>query len=134
MQLIADGKAPRVPQSEEGASYEGIQKKSNAKVSYCMMSFKNHLTMKFTFLAFIEISVGWIRMKFSTDIHVPLSMNCNHFCDALTFLCICGSVILIRRNCTVVSNVSMEHVNMVNIPAKHQFVHVVIVCMLVFWR
>lgn len=32
MQLIADGKAPRVPQSEEGASYEGIQKKSNAKV------------------------------------------------------------------------------------------------------
>lgn len=33
MQLIADGKAPRVPQTEEGASYEGIQKKSNAKVS-----------------------------------------------------------------------------------------------------
>lgn len=32
MQLIADGKAPRVPQTEEGASYEGIQKKSNAKV------------------------------------------------------------------------------------------------------
>lgn len=33
MQLIADGKAPRIPQTEEGASYEGIQKKSNAKVS-----------------------------------------------------------------------------------------------------
>ena len=32
MQLIADGKAPRVPQTEEGASYEGIQKKSNSKV------------------------------------------------------------------------------------------------------
>lgn len=32
VQLIADGKAPRIPQSEEGASYEGIQKKSNAKV------------------------------------------------------------------------------------------------------
>ena len=32
VQLIADGKAPRVPQSEEGASYEGIQKKSNSKV------------------------------------------------------------------------------------------------------
>lgn len=32
VQLIADGKAPRVPQTEEGASYEGIQKKSNAKV------------------------------------------------------------------------------------------------------
>uniref|UniRef100_A0A8D3BV98 10-formyltetrahydrofolate dehydrogenase n=1 Tax=Scophthalmus maximus TaxID=52904 RepID=A0A8D3BV98_SCOMX len=27
VQLIADGKAPRVPQTEEGASYEGIQKK-----------------------------------------------------------------------------------------------------------
>ncbi|KAM9328044.1 mitochondrial 10-formyltetrahydrofolate dehydrogenase [Pholidichthys leucotaenia] len=33
VQLIADGKAPRVPQKEEGASYEGIQKKSNAKVN-----------------------------------------------------------------------------------------------------
>lgn len=32
VQLIADGKAPRVPQTEEGATYEGIQKKSNAKV------------------------------------------------------------------------------------------------------
>lgn len=32
VQLIADGKAPRVAQTEEGASYEGIQKKSNAKV------------------------------------------------------------------------------------------------------
>uniref|UniRef100_A0A3P8UVX9 10-formyltetrahydrofolate dehydrogenase n=2 Tax=Cynoglossus semilaevis TaxID=244447 RepID=A0A3P8UVX9_CYNSE len=32
VQLIADGKAPRIPQTEEGASYEGIQKKSNAKV------------------------------------------------------------------------------------------------------
>uniref|UniRef100_A0A3B5BDJ4 10-formyltetrahydrofolate dehydrogenase n=1 Tax=Stegastes partitus TaxID=144197 RepID=A0A3B5BDJ4_9TELE len=33
VQLIADGKAPRVPQTEEGASYEGIQKKSNAKIN-----------------------------------------------------------------------------------------------------
>ncbi|XP_051544517.1 mitochondrial 10-formyltetrahydrofolate dehydrogenase isoform X2 [Myxocyprinus asiaticus] len=33
VQLIADGKAPKIPQSEEGASYEGIQKKSNAKVN-----------------------------------------------------------------------------------------------------
>uniref|UniRef100_A0A7N8WY41 10-formyltetrahydrofolate dehydrogenase n=1 Tax=Mastacembelus armatus TaxID=205130 RepID=A0A7N8WY41_9TELE len=33
VQLIADGKAPRVPQTEEGASYEGIQKKSNARVN-----------------------------------------------------------------------------------------------------
>lgn len=32
VQLVADGKAPRIPQPEEGASYEGIQKKSNAKV------------------------------------------------------------------------------------------------------
>uniref|UniRef100_A0A674EIR0 10-formyltetrahydrofolate dehydrogenase n=1 Tax=Salmo trutta TaxID=8032 RepID=A0A674EIR0_SALTR len=31
VQLIADGKAPRVPQTEEEASYEGIQKKSNSK-------------------------------------------------------------------------------------------------------
>uniref|UniRef100_A0A4W4ECU4 10-formyltetrahydrofolate dehydrogenase n=1 Tax=Electrophorus electricus TaxID=8005 RepID=A0A4W4ECU4_ELEEL len=33
VQLVADGKAPRIPQPEEGASYEGIQKKSNAKVN-----------------------------------------------------------------------------------------------------
>ncbi|XP_031725716.1 mitochondrial 10-formyltetrahydrofolate dehydrogenase [Anarrhichthys ocellatus] len=33
VQLIADGKAPRIPQTEEGASYEGIQKKSNSKVN-----------------------------------------------------------------------------------------------------
>lgn len=32
VELIADGKAPRIPQTEEGASYEGIQKKSNSKV------------------------------------------------------------------------------------------------------
>lgn len=32
VQLIADGKAPRIPQLEAGASYEGIQRKSNAKV------------------------------------------------------------------------------------------------------
>uniref|UniRef100_H3B2E7 10-formyltetrahydrofolate dehydrogenase n=1 Tax=Latimeria chalumnae TaxID=7897 RepID=H3B2E7_LATCH len=31
VQLIARGKAPRIPQSEEGATYEGIQKKENAK-------------------------------------------------------------------------------------------------------
>ncbi|XP_037318514.2 mitochondrial 10-formyltetrahydrofolate dehydrogenase isoform X2 [Pungitius pungitius] len=33
VQLIADGKAPRIPQREEGASYEGIQKKSNSKIN-----------------------------------------------------------------------------------------------------
>uniref|UniRef100_A0A2I4CPS7 10-formyltetrahydrofolate dehydrogenase n=1 Tax=Austrofundulus limnaeus TaxID=52670 RepID=A0A2I4CPS7_AUSLI len=33
VQLIADGKAPRIPQTEEGASYEGIQKKSNARLN-----------------------------------------------------------------------------------------------------
>ncbi|XP_036375979.1 mitochondrial 10-formyltetrahydrofolate dehydrogenase [Megalops cyprinoides] len=33
VQLIADGKAPRIPQSEEGASYEGIQKRSNSKLN-----------------------------------------------------------------------------------------------------
>ncbi|XP_047246351.1 mitochondrial 10-formyltetrahydrofolate dehydrogenase [Girardinichthys multiradiatus] len=34
VQLIADGKAPRIPQTEEGASYEGIQKKSNSRVNW----------------------------------------------------------------------------------------------------
>ncbi|XP_019584021.2 mitochondrial 10-formyltetrahydrofolate dehydrogenase [Rhinolophus sinicus] len=34
VQLIADGKAPRVPQTEEGVTYEGIQKKENAKISW----------------------------------------------------------------------------------------------------
>ncbi|XP_049617677.1 mitochondrial 10-formyltetrahydrofolate dehydrogenase isoform X2 [Syngnathus scovelli] len=33
VQLVADGKAPRIPQPEEGASYEGIQKKANAKLN-----------------------------------------------------------------------------------------------------
>lgn len=32
--LIADGKAPRVPQPEEGATYEGIQTKENAEVMW----------------------------------------------------------------------------------------------------
>lgn len=36
VQLIADGNAPRIPQTEDGASYEGIQKKSNAKVRILM--------------------------------------------------------------------------------------------------
>ncbi|XP_006871137.1 PREDICTED: mitochondrial 10-formyltetrahydrofolate dehydrogenase isoform X1 [Chrysochloris asiatica] len=34
VQLIADGKAPRIPQSEDGATYEGIQKKENAEISW----------------------------------------------------------------------------------------------------
>nr|XP_019584021.1 PREDICTED: mitochondrial 10-formyltetrahydrofolate dehydrogenase [Rhinolophus sinicus] len=34
VQLIADGKAPRIPQTEEGVTYEGIQKKENAKISW----------------------------------------------------------------------------------------------------
>ncbi|XP_055483774.1 mitochondrial 10-formyltetrahydrofolate dehydrogenase isoform X2 [Psammomys obesus] len=34
VQLIADGKAPRIPQPEEGATYEGIQKKKNAEISW----------------------------------------------------------------------------------------------------
>ncbi|XP_006141494.1 mitochondrial 10-formyltetrahydrofolate dehydrogenase isoform X1 [Tupaia chinensis] len=34
VQLIADGKAPRVPQPVEGATYEGIQKKENAEISW----------------------------------------------------------------------------------------------------
>nr|XP_033806706.1 mitochondrial 10-formyltetrahydrofolate dehydrogenase isoform X2 [Geotrypetes seraphini] len=34
VQLIADGTAPHMPQSEEGATYEGIQKKENVKISW----------------------------------------------------------------------------------------------------
>ncbi|XP_021496598.2 mitochondrial 10-formyltetrahydrofolate dehydrogenase isoform X3 [Meriones unguiculatus] len=34
VQLVADGKAPRIPQPEEGATYEGIQKKENAEISW----------------------------------------------------------------------------------------------------
>ncbi|XP_035113344.2 mitochondrial 10-formyltetrahydrofolate dehydrogenase isoform X1 [Callithrix jacchus] len=34
VQRIADGKAPRIPQPEEGATYEGIQKKENAEISW----------------------------------------------------------------------------------------------------
>ncbi|XP_036025615.1 mitochondrial 10-formyltetrahydrofolate dehydrogenase isoform X2 [Onychomys torridus] len=34
VQLIADGKAPRISQPEEGATYEGIQKKENAEISW----------------------------------------------------------------------------------------------------
>lgn len=34
MKLIADGKAPKIIQPKEGATYEGIQKKENAKVEY----------------------------------------------------------------------------------------------------
>ncbi|XP_028907608.1 cytosolic 10-formyltetrahydrofolate dehydrogenase isoform X3 [Ornithorhynchus anatinus] len=34
VRLIAEGKAPRIPQMEEGATYEGIQKKENAKINW----------------------------------------------------------------------------------------------------
>ncbi|XP_028602504.2 mitochondrial 10-formyltetrahydrofolate dehydrogenase [Podarcis muralis] len=34
VQLIADGKAPHITQPEEGATYEGIQKKENAEISW----------------------------------------------------------------------------------------------------
>ncbi|KAE8615184.1 hypothetical protein XENTR_v10008436 [Xenopus tropicalis] len=34
VQLIADGKAPRIGQPEDGATYEGIQKKENAKICW----------------------------------------------------------------------------------------------------
>ncbi|XP_038595856.1 cytosolic 10-formyltetrahydrofolate dehydrogenase [Tachyglossus aculeatus] len=34
VRLIAQGKAPRIPQMEEGATYEGIQKKENAKINW----------------------------------------------------------------------------------------------------
>ncbi|XP_033619763.1 mitochondrial 10-formyltetrahydrofolate dehydrogenase isoform X2 [Fukomys damarensis] len=34
VQLIADGNAPRIPQPEEGATYEGIQRKENAEIRW----------------------------------------------------------------------------------------------------
>lgn len=34
VQLIADGKAPRIDQPEDGSTYEGIQKKENAKICW----------------------------------------------------------------------------------------------------
>ncbi|XP_062312341.1 cytosolic 10-formyltetrahydrofolate dehydrogenase [Osmerus eperlanus] len=34
VRLIADGKAPKITQPEEGATYEGIQKKDNAKIDW----------------------------------------------------------------------------------------------------
>ncbi|KAL6086684.1 hypothetical protein STEG23_018307 [Scotinomys teguina] len=40
IQLIADGKAPRIPQPEEGVTYEGIQKKENAENEYVYMATK----------------------------------------------------------------------------------------------
>ena len=34
MQLIADGKAPRIVQPEEGATYEGIMRKKNSQIKF----------------------------------------------------------------------------------------------------
>ncbi|XP_070610937.1 mitochondrial 10-formyltetrahydrofolate dehydrogenase [Erythrolamprus reginae] len=42
VQLIADGQAPRIPQPEEGATYEGIQKKENAKISWDQPALSLH--------------------------------------------------------------------------------------------
>ncbi|XP_077565262.1 mitochondrial 10-formyltetrahydrofolate dehydrogenase isoform X2 [Stigmatopora nigra] len=42
VQLVADGKALRIPQPEEGASYEGIQKKANAKINLAQSSEALH--------------------------------------------------------------------------------------------
>lgn len=36
VKLIAEGKAPKIKQPEEGATYECIQKKDNAKVNKLM--------------------------------------------------------------------------------------------------
>lgn len=38
VRLIAEGKAPRITQPQEGATYECIQKKDNAKVIYNITS------------------------------------------------------------------------------------------------
>ena len=34
----------------------------------------------------ISTSTGWIVMRFGSDIHAPLRMNCKYFGDPLTFL------------------------------------------------
>lgn len=47
MRLIAEGKAPRITQPQEGATYECIQKKDNAKVIY-----KNIQTDQFSALCY----------------------------------------------------------------------------------
>lgn len=44
--LIADGKAPRIPQPKEGATYEGIQKKENAEVVWSNTVFFMHSARK----------------------------------------------------------------------------------------
>ncbi|KAL6093729.1 hypothetical protein STEG23_007316, partial [Scotinomys teguina] len=41
IQLIADGKAPRIPQPEEGVTYEGIQKKENAELMVRSLQFED---------------------------------------------------------------------------------------------
>ena len=51
VQLIADGKAPRIPQTEEGATYEGIQKKSNAKVRALTPNMLDHQLGKVALLS-----------------------------------------------------------------------------------
>lgn len=42
MQLIADGKAPRITQEEEGATYEGIMKKDKAVINFDQSAIDIH--------------------------------------------------------------------------------------------
>lgn len=40
MQLIADGKAPKIVQTEEGATYDAMMRKDNAEVSVAHLHIK----------------------------------------------------------------------------------------------
>ncbi len=73
VQLIADGKAPKIPQSEEGASYEGIQKKSNATVRH-KDNYGNQSQIK---LRVFEGKQRRIRKWTSFDLSLPLFLQVN---------------------------------------------------------
>ncbi len=46
---------------------------------------KNAKFMVTTDLRDHQTTIWWIAMKIVTDIHIPLSMNCNYFGDPLIF-------------------------------------------------
>uniref|UniRef100_A0A8C7YWQ2 10-formyltetrahydrofolate dehydrogenase n=1 Tax=Oryzias sinensis TaxID=183150 RepID=A0A8C7YWQ2_9TELE len=62
VQLIADGKAPRIPQPEEGASYEGIQRKSNARVDLAQPAKAIHNWIR----GHDKVPGAWTKMCFFT--------------------------------------------------------------------
>uniref|UniRef100_A0A8C5GJM9 10-formyltetrahydrofolate dehydrogenase n=1 Tax=Gouania willdenowi TaxID=441366 RepID=A0A8C5GJM9_GOUWI len=72
VQLIADGKAPKVPQTEEGASYEGIQKKSNAKVNLSQPAEAIHNWIR----GHDKVPGAWtIELPLYTKFSSPMNLN-----------------------------------------------------------